>query len=279
MDRAAGLRALPVWSTESVAWIRRIADDPSVKELIKLARRGGLVSGRGAVGSSTVLVTAALREALARPILMVVAHLDEADEAVDELTGLGVDATRFPAMELSRSESSVSIDLLAERLMLVRRYLDDDPPPIVVAPIQALMQAVPQTERLDRMLRVIEVGQSLDSNEFAGWLDGAGYTRVATIDGPGEFAIRGGIIDVFPAAGAGSAVGLGVEGTGAGGIGVGGIGVGGCRSGSICSATRSRGSSRSTSTRWAPTGGSSGFSWSGRRWRPSSRTTTWGSSS
>ena len=227
MDRAAGLRALPVWSTESVAWIRRIADDPSVKELIELARRGGLVSGRGAVGSSTVLVTAALREALARPILMVVAHLDEADEAVDELTGLGVDATRFPAMELSRSESSVSIDLLAERLMLVRRYLDDDPPPIVVAPIQALMQAVPQTERLDRMLRVIEVGQSLDSNEFAGWLDGAGYTRVATIDGPGEFAIRGGIIDVFPAAGAGSAVGLGVEGTGAGGIGVGGIGVGG----------------------------------------------------
>ena len=97
MDRAAGLRALPVWSTESVAWIRRIADDPSVKELIELARRGGLVSGRGAVGSSTVLVTAALREALARPILMVVAHLDEADEAVDELTGLGVDATRFPA--------------------------------------------------------------------------------------------------------------------------------------------------------------------------------------
>jgi transcription-repair coupling factor (superfamily II helicase) len=194
-------------------WFERILSTPVVGRLAEAiahaaARSGEAISARGAIGSSTVLVAAALQRKLNRPLLLVVAHLDEADEAIDELEALGVNAARFPAMELAPGESSVSLDLLAERLTLVRRLIDAsnqstiDAPSVIIAPIQALMQAVPRADRLHQMLRIIRAGERLDTVELSRWLSGAGYNRVETIDTPGEFAIRGGIVDVFPPGGA-----------------------------------------------------------------------------
>src|SRR5204863_4481399 len=99
----------------------------------------------------------------------------------------------------------ISLDLLAERLTLVNQLIKSkiqNPkskiPELIIAPIQALMQAVPRADRLGQMMRVIQVGDRIDSTELARWLSEAGYNRVEAIDTPGEFAIRGGIIDVFP---------------------------------------------------------------------------------
>ncbi|MGI9431396.1 MAG: transcription-repair coupling factor, partial [Myxococcota bacterium] len=137
-----------------------------------------------------------------RLIVLVTAHLDEADEAAEELTACGVDAVRLPAMEIMPGETSVNLELLAERLTLVRR-LDErtDLPAVVVAPIQALMQCVPATDRMDRMLRVFRVGDEVDVSQLAEWLEDAGYRRVETIESAGEYAIRGGIVDLFPPGG------------------------------------------------------------------------------
>jgi transcription-repair coupling factor (superfamily II helicase) len=205
-------------STNS-AWFEQITASPQLRRLadaIQGASRGAgeAISAQGATGSSTTLVAAALQRLLKRPMLLVVAHLDDADEAVDELESLSFKAAKFPAMELSPGESAVSLDLLAERLTLVRRLSaqtnrsTDHGYEILVAPIQALMQAVPQPDRLDRMLRVIRVGDRVDSTQLSGWLTDAGYNRVETIDSPGEFAVRGGIIDIFPPGGTPSRIDL-----------------------------------------------------------------------
>ena len=204
------------------AWFDSIADSPAVRRLAHLiveAATGGTVSARGAIGSSTTLVAAALQRRLQQPLLLVVAHLDEADEAVDELEALGVEAVRFPAMELAPGESSISLDLLAERLTLVSRLIESNQskiqnpksriaPSIIIAPIQAIMQAVPRADRLGQMLRVIRIGDRINATELARWLSDAGYNRVETIDSPGEFAIRGGIIDVFPPGGTAARIDL-----------------------------------------------------------------------
>ena len=179
-------------------WLQRIADDGAVRRLTRLIEQGGGVSARGAVGSSTLLVVAALQRLLNRPVVLVVAHLDEADEAIDELEALGIEAAKFPALEVLPGETSISPELLAERLSLVRRLMEERGPAVIVSPIQAMMQRVPEAERLGRMLRVIRKGDALDSNELAEWLTEAGCRRVETIDSSGEFAIRGGIIDIFP---------------------------------------------------------------------------------
>ena len=99
-------------------------------------------------------------------------------------------------MELAPGESGVALDLLAERLLLVRRLLSGHVPSIIVAPIPALMQGVPDGASLPTMLRVIRAGDRVDQAELSRWLSEAGYSRVETIDSPGEFAIRGGIIDI-----------------------------------------------------------------------------------
>lgn len=194
-------------------WFDRIQSAPAVQRLAGLIDNaapasGQAISARGAIGSSTTLIAAALQRQLNQPVLLVTAHLDDADEALDELENLGVDAVRFPAVELSPGETSVSLDLLAERLMLVRRLIESDQgdglPRMIVAPIPALMQAVPKGDRLDTMLRVIRPGDHVDPTKLARWLSEAGYQRVETIDAAGEFAIRGGIIDIFPPAAPGS---------------------------------------------------------------------------
>jgi len=194
-------------------WLQTIIESPAVKRLagMILARADSAnepIVARGAVGSSAAIVAATVQTTLQRPLLLVTAHLDEADEAIDEFEALGIDTARLPAMELAPGESGVALDLLAERLLLIRRLIDGMPPSIIVAPMPALMQGVPDAARLPSMLRVIRIGDRVDQGELARWMSEAGYNRVETIDSAGEFAIRGGIVDVFPPGGAPSRIDL-----------------------------------------------------------------------
>jgi len=200
-DRAVERERVTGNAPAAAAWLDAIADAPSVVRLAERLDQGGFSSAQGVVGSSTTVLLAALRRRLPGPVLLVTAHLDEADEAIDELEALGVEALRLPAMEVLPGETSVNLELLAERLTLVRRLEAGEAPAVVVSSIQALMQSVASGDRLGHMLRIIEPGSELDIAKLAEWLDEAGYRRVETVESPGEFAIRGGIIDVFPAGG------------------------------------------------------------------------------
>src|SRR3954469_2479259 len=74
----------------------------------------------------------------------------------------------------------------------------DAEPPVVVVSAVALSEKVP-----DPALRphsfTLRVGELLDLDEVAGDLVAAGYERVAQFEDRGQFAIRGGLLDVFPA--------------------------------------------------------------------------------
>ncbi|MEE2907235.1 MAG: transcription-repair coupling factor [Planctomycetota bacterium] len=181
-----------------------MAGHESVVHLLQRLGAGGWVRAEGRAGSSTVALAASLALEPGdanQSILLVRAHLDEADEAVDELRGLGVAAERFPAMELLPGESGIRLDLLSDRLTLVRRLGEGNPPQVVVAPIAALMQAVPLLQGLDRIHRVIRQGDTIEPESLVAWMIDAGYARVKTIDAVGEFAVRGDILDIYPGAG------------------------------------------------------------------------------
>ena len=195
--------------TSTIPWLQRIERDPAMARLVDAARKGGAIAVRGVTGSSATVVAGILQQQIEGPLLLVVAHLDDADEASDELQSLGLPVARLPAMELlpgagsgpGAGESPVSLELLTERLTLVRRISEGGLPPIVIAPIAALMQTVPQPQTLSTMLRVLRPGDRVDPIAFAGWLTDAGYQRVESIDAAGEFAVRGDIIDIFPPGG------------------------------------------------------------------------------
>ena len=84
--RKSPSRLMP--EVKSTSWFNALAESPAVRRLSAMIGAatpgaGEAISARGAIGSSTTLVAAALHQQLKRPVLLMVAHLDEADEAVD----------------------------------------------------------------------------------------------------------------------------------------------------------------------------------------------------
>ncbi len=66
-----------------------------------------------------------------------------------------------------------------------------------VLSIESLMQFVPGVKALRDLSFTVKVGAALDTEVFARRLTAMGYVRMDVVDGKGQFAIRGGIVDVF----------------------------------------------------------------------------------
>ncbi|MGP1271754.1 MAG: transcription-repair coupling factor [Phycisphaerales bacterium] len=180
-----------------------LLDDPAVVAIATASAEGAKIVCEGAVGSSTVVLASLIARRTGRPVMLVLAHLEDAEFAVDELELLGTEAIRLPAMEVLPGESSAAADLVAERIAAVRRVLacQAGSAPVIVAPVHALMQSVPRPAQLDRLTLAVETGQTLRPERVVQWLAESGYDRRDTIEEPGEFSVRGGIVDVFPTGG------------------------------------------------------------------------------
>jgi len=176
-----------------------LSADPRVRELADALARRRRVVATGASGSSTAIVAGALATLLERPVILVVAHLDDAEEALEEL---GAERTiRLPALEVLPGETGVSLDLFAERLAVVRECIAAGGARagrVVLCPIQALMQGVPLPGLMESLARSIVRGQRVPMTDLSRWLESAGYSRREAVEEPGDFAVRGGILDVFP---------------------------------------------------------------------------------
>ena len=86
-----------------------------------------------------------------------------------------------------------------ERLKVLSGILEGKYDAIVTTPDAALSYTIPP-ERLIAANTVIEYGKTeIDPNELCARLVAAGYVRVELVDAPGQFALRGGIFDIYPA--------------------------------------------------------------------------------
>ncbi|MCH2162519.1 MAG: DEAD/DEAH box helicase, partial [Phycisphaerales bacterium] len=188
---------------EAAWWLAALSSDPAVRQLAGEIEAGGEVSVRGAAGSSTSILVGALAgmSTSPGPYLLVVPHIDEADEAVEELRNLGIEADAFPALEVMPGETNPSIDLVAARLERVRDLLGGASTTVIVAPFPALMQGVPGADRIDELQRLIRPGEVINVDDLLTWLAEAGWERVDAVENPGEFTVRGGVIDLFPPGG------------------------------------------------------------------------------
>jgi transcription-repair coupling factor (superfamily II helicase) len=169
---------------------------------------GGLGPGRtvkigGVWGSSSAMVAAALGRITGRCVLLVAAHLDDADAAADDVEVLtGRAAQLLPAWEVDVGTDHVNDEIAGERLRvctLLTRPPDerDEPVAVIVAPVMALLQPVPAPAALEAGRLALRVGEAIGPEGLAAWLVDAGYERVDQVDQQGEFARRGGIVDVL----------------------------------------------------------------------------------
>jgi len=185
-------------SASFMQWFASIQASSALAALGEKVRTGGHHTLRGAAGSSTTVLAAALLLALKKSALLVVAHIDEASDAVEELRDLGVQARLFPAMESAASDSAGGLETALERMDASD---ETDSPRVIVAPIAALMQTIAAPSRRDRLRLWVKPGQTRSPAVLTAWLSHAGYRRVDAIESAGDFAVRGGVVDCFPPAG------------------------------------------------------------------------------
>ena len=77
-------------------------------------------------------------------------------------------------------------------------------PPLIVSSARAFLQKTLPRRRFVTATRVLRIGQSLDWEKGLGNWQEIGYEPVSVVESAGQFSRRGGIIDIFPAAAAGS---------------------------------------------------------------------------
>ena len=107
----------------------------------------------------------------------------------------------FPSWEtLPHERLSPRSDTVAQRLLVQRRLAhpeEFDPLRVLVMPVRALLQ--PIAAGLGELTPVrVGVGDQIDVEQLENDLVNAAYVRVDMVERRGEFAVRGGIIDVFP---------------------------------------------------------------------------------
>ncbi|MEU2789343.1 transcription-repair coupling factor [Streptomyces sp. NPDC007100] len=188
-----------------------VAQDPALAEAVRAAADGNRprVDLVGPPAARPFSIAALARRA-GRTVLAVTATGREAEDLAAALRSLmpaGEEnaVVEYPSWEtLPHERLSPRSDTVGRRLAVLRRLAHpsaDDPAAgpvsVVVAPVRSVLQ--PQVKGLGELEPVsLRSGQTADLEEIVDGLAAAAYARVELVEKRGEFAVRGGILDVFP---------------------------------------------------------------------------------
>lgn len=105
----------------------------------------------------------------------------------------------FPAWETLPSENiPPSPDIVGERYKVLQEVSQSKEPYIILTGLQACLQKLIPLEKFSRLYLQLKVGDSYAFEDLISRFTEMGYERRAVAADKGEFAIRGGIIDIFP---------------------------------------------------------------------------------
>ena len=133
------------------------------------------------------------------PLLVVTASSRRTDELETELASyLGSEQViNFPPWEtLPHEKLSPKSDTIATRFTSLHRLASKNPPRVVVTSIRGLLQPIIADLMAEKLIS-LEIGQEIALSDLAERLAYFGYTRTDLVEKRGDFAVRGGIVDIF----------------------------------------------------------------------------------
>ncbi|HXS89580.1 MAG TPA: transcription-repair coupling factor [Steroidobacteraceae bacterium] len=152
-------------------------------------------------GSATSLWLAEAARKASGPLLVIAPDARQASRMEDELRFFcepGSYIEHFPAWEtLPYDLFSPHPDIVSQRLRMLST-LPRLAKGIVVVDLETALQRLPPQTYVDGHAFDLSVGEVLDLAAFRDRLSGAGYVASSQVMAPGEFAVRGSIIDLFP---------------------------------------------------------------------------------
>ncbi len=143
-------------------------------------------------------VIASLCMGLLRRAAVVMPDEAQATRMKQDLESFGIKALLYPARDFSfRTTETVSREYEHARLSVLDKLLAEDYDAVVFS-AEAAMQLTVPPENLFRNCFEIKFGEEYDVGELTEKLIRSGYIRSEQVDGAGQFALRGGILDFYP---------------------------------------------------------------------------------
>ena len=141
---------------------------------------------------------AGIRQELNRPVVVVCADEGEAERMARDLAALsGEEVRTLSAREFTFHNAAVVSRQYEHRRLSTLRALAAGECPLLVCTVESILQRTIPKTLLTQAAQVLRMGERHDLGELAGTLAAAGYTRCEQVEGVGQFALRGGILDFF----------------------------------------------------------------------------------
>ncbi|MBA4119039.1 MAG: transcription-repair coupling factor [Candidatus Puniceispirillum sp.] len=135
-----------------------------------------------------------------RTMLVVTTHRERMEELKNQLITLdsSVACLTFPAWDtVPYDRVSPRRDIMGARMGTLFHLSGNKRPHIVLTTCAALLQRVPPRDAFQNTALHLHMGQSISDKHFTDTLVACGFRRVETVREPGEFALRGSLVDLF----------------------------------------------------------------------------------
>ncbi|MUV38026.1 UvrABC system protein [Lentibacillus sp. JNUCC-1] len=179
-------------------YLQQSEDIQSIMSGIENGMMEQLVAGTS--GSGRSLTVSMIHEAAHKPVLLVTHQLAQAQQLYDDLSELAPDTDIFlyPVNELIASEIAVaSPELKSQRIDALTEWTTRQSG-ILIAPVAALKRTLPPSKYWAQYQLSFSVGDVIDIDAYLKAFIHMGYERTDMVDTPGQFSMRGGIIDIYP---------------------------------------------------------------------------------
>ncbi|WP_243299341.1 transcription-repair coupling factor [Bacillus litorisediminis] len=172
-------------------------DVGSVLEGIREGLEEQLVTGLS--GSSRAILMAAVHEHIKRPLIIVTYNLLQAQKLYDDMSSLLPEeyVYLYPANDLIVADfSAASPELKAQRIETLNQMVRGNIR-VLIVPIAGLRRLLPPRTIWESYQLLFQTGEDVDLDQLLQTLIQMGYTRTEMVQSPGEFSLRGGILDLY----------------------------------------------------------------------------------
>jgi transcription-repair coupling factor (superfamily II helicase) len=194
-----------VSSLESVSATETLWQSPALLETehgfveaVAALAAGQQATFDGAWGSACALLAAELSRHAPGTLLVVCAREAAVDVFLDDFAVFSpIKPVELPTYEPAPLDKLLRDEDYGARLAALKQLRSGDPPKVVAATIAALLQPAPSPAVLAENSLRLATGERFDPTELARWLAQRGMHSTSAVELPGEYALRGGICDVF----------------------------------------------------------------------------------
>ncbi|MCH9608869.1 MAG: Transcription-repair-coupling factor [Chlamydiales bacterium] len=175
--------------------IERFLKNPSIASFAKQIEEGETLLVEGLWDCPKALLAALVMKMTGQHVVF----FTTSEKVLADFPYFGLKPLEFPAWEnLPSEEVPPSPDIVGERYHVLQTIADQNNPQLICTSLQAVLQKVLPPEKLKPLYIEIKQGDELPFTDLPDHFASMGYHKKAVASDKGEFAVRGGIIDIYP---------------------------------------------------------------------------------